>query len=274
MWIGRGMLDAPHQHFTASVKIALAGRFRIWTKQTDWIETDAVMTAPSTEVQLDARTAKLANLFIDPESEAYARIAARFEEARPEGLRVLAPDLAAELRGELRAVHDAGLPFVRAWDRVIETLAAGVDRRRDRDPRIKKAADILKRHLVSPPRTSELAKMVGLSEGRLTHLFTQEMGLSLRQYVSWLRVRHVVLVMATQGTLTRAAHEAGFADSPHLSRTFRSMFGDPPSILVQRRGGMRLNFDLATALERPGPHAETDAPHIERLRRTRHSISA
>jgi AraC-like DNA-binding protein len=38
-------------------------------------------------------------------------------------------------------------------------------------------------------------------------------------------------VFAAGGSLTDAAHEAGFADSAHLSRTFRRMFGVAPSSL-------------------------------------------
>jgi AraC family transcriptional regulator len=35
-------------------------------------------------------------------------------------------------------------------------------------------------------------------------------------------------------TLSAAAHAAGFADSAHLSRTARTMFGLPPSLLQMR----------------------------------------
>lgn len=35
-------------------------------------------------------------------------------------------------------------------------------------------------------------------------------------------------------SLTEAAHVAGFADSAHLSRTFRSMFGIAPSFMFER----------------------------------------
>ena len=34
-------------------------------------------------------------------------------------------------------------------------------------------------------------------------------------------------------SLTEAAHLAGFADSAHLSRTFRAMFGVAPSLLFK-----------------------------------------
>ena len=47
-------------------------------------------------------------------------------------------------------------------------------------------------------------------------------------------------------SLTEAAHAAGFADSAHLSRTFRSMFGITPSFLF-RRGQLDVTF-LETAV--------------------------
>ena len=42
-------------------------------------------------------------------------------------------------------------------------------------------------------------------------------------------------------SLTEAAHEAGFADSAHLSRTFRATFGIAPSFLFER-GRLSVTF--------------------------------
>ena len=50
----------------------------------------------------------------------------------------------------------------------------------------------------------------------------------------WLRLERAVAVFAAGGSLTDAAHAAGFADSAHLSRTFRRMFGLAPSSLQLR----------------------------------------
>jgi AraC-like DNA-binding protein len=49
--------------------------------------------------------------------------------------------------------------------------------------------------------------------------------------VQWLRLIRAVDAHAGGLSLTEAAHAAGFADSAHLSRTFKRMFGMPAASL-------------------------------------------
>jgi AraC-like DNA-binding protein len=56
----------------------------------------------------------------------------------------------------------------------------------------------------------------------------------LRTYVLWRRLLHVWTLLMAGETLSTAAHAAGFADSAHLSRTARTMFGLPPSVLQMK----------------------------------------
>jgi AraC-like DNA-binding protein len=65
----------------------------------------------------------------------------------------------------------------------------------------------------------------------LRHLFVEQTGLPFRTYLLWLRLTKAVAVFAGGGSLTEAAHEAGFSDSAHFSRTFRRMFGLPAAAL-------------------------------------------
>lgn len=85
-----------------------------------------------------------------------------------------------------------------------------------------------------PVRTSDIAARVGLSTSRLTHVFTREVGLPLRRYVLWLRLMTALRAVAAGDNLTAAAHAAGFADSAHLTRTCRTMFGLAPSHLQRQ----------------------------------------
>jgi AraC-like DNA-binding protein len=83
-----------------------------------------------------------------------------------------------------------------------------------------------------PVRTGEVAARVGLSASRLTHLFTAQVGLPLRRYILWLRLMSAVELARAGHDLTTIAHTAGFADSAHLTRTCREIFGLPPSALT------------------------------------------
>ncbi|WP_435591427.1 helix-turn-helix transcriptional regulator [Nocardia sp. bgisy118] len=80
-----------------------------------------------------------------------------------------------------------------------------------------------------PVRLAELARAVHLSESRLAHVFSAELGLPFRPYLRWLRMQRAAELLAAGLSLTEVAHEAGFADSAHLTRVCRSMFGAPPS---------------------------------------------
>ena len=69
---------------------------------------------------------------------------------------------------------------------------------------------------------------------------TIALGVPIRRYRQWHRL-FVTAVGVTQGlSLTTAALEAGFTDSAHFSRTFRSILGMPPSAMLNPRGRMRM----------------------------------
>lgn len=93
------------------------------------------------------------------------------------------------------------------------------------DPRIQKAIDTLKQVPLKKMSTKVLASAVCLSEGRLTHLFKEQVGIPIRRYLMWLRITDALLIISTGASYTEAAHHAGFADLAHLSRTYRNMYG-------------------------------------------------
>lgn len=88
----------------------------------------------------------------------------------------------------------------------------------------------------------EAALAVHLSPSRFQHWFTDAFGLPLRPYLRWLRLQQAVRLFGASGSLTQAAHGAGFADSAHLSRSFVATFGVAPSTL----GGATIRSSDAT----------------------------
>ena len=70
-----------------------------------------------------------------------------------------------------------------------------------------------------------IAADLGISSSRLGHAFTEAVGTSMRSYRRWQRLVLAAEAIAGGAGLTSAAHAAGFADGPHLARTFRRHFG-------------------------------------------------
>ena len=87
-----------------------------------------------------------------------------------------------------------------------------------------------------------LAQTVNLSEGRLRHLFRQELGVTIQQY--WIGHRLLVAIRRFNSwvSLTEIAHEAGFADLSHFSRAFRASFGMTPSLAVKDSRSVQVIF--------------------------------
>jgi AraC-like DNA-binding protein len=97
------------------------------------------------------------------------------------------------------------------------------------DARIARALALLDARLASPPTQAEAASEVGLSPSRFGHLFKAQVGLPMRRYILWMRLRAALTEAMGRGDMTRAAHAAGFADAAHFTRTCRRMFGLPPT---------------------------------------------
>ncbi len=105
------------------------------------------------------------------------------------------------------------------------------------DMRVDRVADLISARPEQQLPIATLARRARLSPSRLQHLFRQGMGITPRRLRTWQRMREVSRHVAAGHNLTRAAHAAGFTDSAHLSRAFRTTFGLPPSrvLTVQTR---------------------------------------
>src|SRR5581483_2743571 len=79
---------------------------------------------------------------------------------------------------------------------------------------------------------AELVRAAGASPSHLRELFARDVGLTMRAFQLWHRLL-VGLVSFSQVGATSAAHEVGFADLAHFSRTCRRMLGASPTGLAR-----------------------------------------
>lgn len=261
-FLGRGLCNEPHKHFSASVTIALEGEIRVRRGEDEpWICAAGFAAAPNASQQLDGQDALLVNLQVDPETTAFARLAGKLWVNSD--VVVLQASEIADLRAALHVAARAPSPGMALWKATVDALGEVDSGPRTYDPRIAEVLSLLKASMPEAPSAQHLGEQVGLSEGRLIHLFSEQVGVPLRRYVLWLRIRHVVFCLATHKNLTDAAHEAGFADSAHLTRVFRSMFGHAPSHLL-RSDSVTLGLEMPS-LPLTGPHSVQDNARLAQI---------
>jgi AraC-like DNA-binding protein len=82
-------------------------------------------------------------------------------------------------------------------------------------------------------KSDTLAESIFLSTSRFSHLFKEQVGLPLRRYILWCRIRKALEALLNGQNFTKSAHAAGFSDSAHFSRTFSEMFGVSPSSVLK-----------------------------------------
>ena len=99
------------------------------------------------------------------------------------------------------------------------------------EPRIARVAALLQQAPDESVPAQTLAEGAELSVSRLEHLFTAQLGVPLRAYRGWYRMRLAAQHLLRKATLTEAAHAAGFHDSAHFTHTFKDTFGLPPSFI-------------------------------------------
>ena len=80
-----------------------------------------------------------------------------------------------------------------------------------------------------PVDLAALSREAGLSPRQMRDAFARDVGLSMRAYLRWKRLRRAIDAVERGASLSDAAIAAGFADSAHLSRVFREQFGMTPT---------------------------------------------
>jgi AraC-like DNA-binding protein len=100
---------------------------------------------------------------------------------------------------------------------------------------VRHAFSVLEASVTDMPALGELAAMVHMSRSHFSRTFHAVAGMTLRDYVRDLRLRHAEHLLRTSTrSLTYVASEAGFYDLPHLDKAFRQRLGISPRMFRAR----------------------------------------
>jgi len=94
---------------------------------------------------------------------------------------------------------------------------------------IKQAVSFVQQNYAQPINRKDIAAAVGVNPNYLSHIFHQEMNISLVDYLNRFRVQKAKeLLLRTQDTITRIAAAVGFDDAAYFSRVFHRQIGQSP----------------------------------------------
>jgi CheY-like chemotaxis protein/AraC-like DNA-binding protein len=100
---------------------------------------------------------------------------------------------------------------------------------------VTRAIDYMGRHFDEDLTVDAIAEVIEISPSHLAHVFRAETGLSVRDYLTRVRVTVVQdLLASTDEKLESVAARVGFSDTSHLAHVFQRITGRPPS--AYRRG--------------------------------------
>jgi methylphosphotriester-DNA--protein-cysteine methyltransferase len=96
--------------------------------------------------------------------------------------------------------------------------------------------------------TTAIADDVGLSSSRLRHAFREQVGVPIRSFRSWKRLRKAIELSVSEPNLLNLAMAAGYADSTHFSHSVQAYLGDRARDLCLRWRNLAA-FSCTTAAE-------------------------
>jgi AraC-like DNA-binding protein len=222
-YVGPGGRSTRHAHHAVQMAVSFGARFEL-TMAGRRVRAQASLIPSREPHAFDTGGERIFYALVEPHGARGAALAQCAHELRGLDLAEVVP-LGSEPAGDQVSLEAYA-------DELIGSLTPGPPHR-PLSPHVVAALEYLDAALQGRPRLDEAARAAHISPSRLSHLFSQQVGIPFRRFVVWLRLRRAAEHGWSSRTLTEAAVAAGFSDMAHLSRVCRSMFGVSPSALQQ-----------------------------------------
>lgn len=95
--------------------------------------------------------------------------------------------------------------------------------------RLKKAMDFIETHYGEPLTVEQIAKEIYLSPSRFSHIIKDELGMTLTDYISKVRIERAKnLLNREESSIAQIAQETGFSDQSYFTKVFKRIEGCTP----------------------------------------------
>jgi AraC-like DNA-binding protein len=222
-----------HAHSTAVIALSLNGENISARSGSDhqWKDHQAYFLPANIPNEMRQYENPIACIFIEPDSDLYQQ----FLKQHGFDKNCLSP-----YRHHLQDLRSTLNTFVESPSNpdefslsVVETLHGLNQPLKEIDQRVISCAGIIKEHIGDNLSANELASLFDISERQLSSLFKRDMGLPIRKYRLWSRLKNVAQLVNDGRLITDAAIESGFSDSAHFSNSCRKLLGLKPTDIME-----------------------------------------
>jgi AraC-like DNA-binding protein len=241
LWGSNARPISGHKHPVVQLVVAIKDSFLSKDENGNWVKKRGLLIAPNQLHECDAKNVQILSLDIDPESSLGEWIMENYlleqkvmdvpSSTFPKlDFNEWSNKLKYEKWKELRSMVDKIFMFQKTSDALMK------------DDRVEKILMYISNNIETLIDTKTLMEIAHLSESRMLHLFKEEMGLPIRNYILWFRLKTVLAQILNGESLTEAAYSAGFSDQAHMTRTCVKMFGIPPSQIIKNSKFIQVSF--------------------------------
>lgn len=248
LYLGASFDTTFHTHHTVQICIGLQGELDVLGEKGLLVRGQAIVIPSNCIHKLKAENTTIASFFIDVQSRLYQQLnlknAYEYGE-RTDKITIQKIALSSTLITNLQQRYKAGSNVTDALINLEQLIGELTDHKHAIKPLDKRISQVIVRlnnHLESQIPMKVLADGINLSQSRLAHLFKAHVGIPIRRYSLWRRVRFAMEVAINMQSLTEGAHCAGFSDSAHLSRIVKKMYGVSPSAILNNKAALTLVF--------------------------------
>lgn len=114
-----------------------------------------------------------------------------------------------------------------ALDDFIESVYSGQDVKKM--AQLKPTIEYIQYHYSQPLTLADIAKVAHLSVSRMGHLFREEMGVTIIDYLTNIRINHAKrMLLTTDNNCTQICYEVGYNNQSYFTRVFKQITGMTP----------------------------------------------
>lgn len=210
----QGLEAEMHSHPAIEIISSLKGNFTLSTPQEDFDNLTLAVVDANTDHRLSAKDCDLVVLLIEHRALEVHRILRNQKIVLKQGLFTNENDL--------------------SYSHLSEVVFSNIKKSKKEtgyDPRVQMIIDHLNSHdLEYSSLTESTKKLTNLSYSRVSHLFKEHVGISLKKYFVWNKLKRTIEEhLSAEKDLFSSLIKAGFYDQPHFTRSFKEMMGIKPT---------------------------------------------